>query len=308
MLCEKPSRNELEYVTSDAFGGTWQLTAVGTTVRVLAAADDGTATYGLFLDGGNGGTLKLVKRTRGGATKITTLDSPGASNGSVVAVQGSWWATWSRIPDGCLCYHVWEARTMGKDVAAHDTGREGTQTRMVALSPTAVEVVRSGGSTSLGGGISVVRADATGWHADHYVVGTATNSEATSDPDITRLGTATAVSWIQRAKDGTHHVVYADDSTGQWRKHTFSAPVADYGRCRLALSQGRLFLGWPIVANGHGRVRLAERFEGRWAEADLSDGTGSTHVTLVGLGAFLGRAQVVMESTVDSLRTRVRHQ
>ena len=308
MLCEKPTRNELEYVTSAAFGGKWTLTAVGTAVRVLAVADDGTATYGLFLDGGNGGALKLVKRTRGGATKTTTVDPLGAGSAAIVAVQGSWWATWSRIPDGFSTPHVWEARTMGRDVATHDTGRQGAEMRMVPLSATSVEIVRGGGSPTLGGGISVVRADAAGWHTDRFVVGSATFSADASHPAITRLGAVTAVCWNQRAKDGTHHTVYADDSSGQWRKHAFTAPASDYGPCRLASSEGRLLLAWSTDVNGRQRVHVAERFQGRWAEADLSDGTSSTEVLLVGLGAYLGRAQVVMQSRVTSLTTRVRHQ
>jgi hypothetical protein len=161
----------------------------------------------------------------------------------------------------------------------------------------------------------VVRADAAGWHADHYVVGSATSSEGTSAPDITRIGAQTGVSWIQRTASGGYGVVLADDSSGTWRTHTFRPPVSSNGygplsSLHLAYSEGRLLLGWSTPVKGRAFAHVAERFRGRWVEADLGDGLPNGDAFLVGLAAFGGRAQVVMENRGGDRvpATMLRHQ
>jgi hypothetical protein len=306
-------------VASQTFGGRWKLTRIGPVGRLLAVADDGTATYGLSLEGGNPAVLKLVKRTHAGKTSITTLDRDAAgADGSLAASHGQWWALWSKPDGGCACFHLFESRTMGSHIAPHFTGRVGRQPDMIALSATAVQVVRNTGFQAEGGPIAVTTADAGGWHADVMVLATSGSSPYGYWPRIVRGDGVTSISWLQRNKDALYDIAYADDRGGVWRRHTFAAPASSrsyrtygpYGPPYLAFSQGRLYLGWSTPVNGRGIGHVVELYRGHWSEANLSDGQRDGDAVFVGLVAFQGRAQVVLENRGGSRATAtwVRHQ
>jgi hypothetical protein len=322
MVCTTPDgEGALYYVASAAFGSRWHLTRVASGRTVLDVADDGSTTYGLV---DNGSALEVFARTHAGVVKVTRLADTGDGSdveGAITARQGKWWALWSEASGDCACFPLYEARTMGTPLKAHDTGKVGREMRLVAVSDTAVEVVRDTRPGAIAGSIVVTRVDGAGWHKDTYLEGTqAPDSGSGFQPDVIQVGEVTEVTWIRM--DATvrdaYKVMYADNASKAWRTHAFTVPAAfpkgalvTWRPAYLVASRDRTAVGWTTVVGGRSVAHLAERVGKRWVEADLPSGIANRSSFLSGLGAWQGRLQCVFDVVDDATNqdtTVVRHQ
>jgi hypothetical protein len=235
---------------------------------VLGVAVDGQDTYLLYAasDG-----VRITKRTAAGAftagRRLSTFGLGGAiePRGDVIATGGTWWAVWDEPvgPGGEFAQtELFQAKTYGTDLARQRITFNGVCDAAPSLAK------RPGGGAVLAWERNDCEA---GQVSDVWIASSlngswtsrplATGGNLNTQPDLSTAGAATFVAWI---RDG--HAVEADNTSGEFRSHTF-VTLASF-RPRVAASLGRVFVIWTTPGN---RTFFAERVGGTWSGAYLSD-------------------------------------
>jgi hypothetical protein len=293
------------YVQGDGTKTFLRRTATTRRVReIFDVADDGGATYVLYVGGGE---VRLLTRTRGGLVKdqvLNPLDSGGGDRwGSLVASKGKWWAVWTQ-PGGGL----WQAHTMGAITAARFTL---THTRggvyypdLTVLSSTTVGMVWVTGHTN---GCSTIEwgqsSGANTWTRSSSLHACGTQ------PVVSHAGGVWRVAWLQQFSATAYNVTYADHASGRWVKHPFTPRQSSLDpspqTLSLAVSGSTVALAYTTEEpGGASRAIVDIRRGGRWTSTLLvaasHKGAVETRTGAVGLSGPKGaRAQLLLTDVDD---------
>jgi hypothetical protein len=280
--------------------------------KLLDVADDGTATYLLYVSGGASPQVRMLSRSRVGAVKDQLLRSSPADQGSVVAAKGKWWAAWT-APDPSKLETLWQAHTMGTRTAAHQTLANDPgpvyDPSLSLVSASTVAMVWSSGYPA--------ECPRLEWGKSNGARKWTRSSSLKSCGRGARVlvtGHTWRVVWLQRRSDGKTHVVFAQRTgAGAWSRHSFTHVSSGSHIWTPALSLTGLgtsvAAGWA-VADSHGvsHAVVATRRAGHWAETLLSAGSRSGVPILsvagaVGLSATNGAHTQVLLTEDDSAGT-----
>jgi hypothetical protein len=283
-------------------GTTWTQETTPYRGSVMGVAWDATGTYLLYLDLRSSPEVRITKRlTDGTYTPGRVLSRSGASanpEGDVVATGGKWWAVWTEFAGSQL--DLFQAYTIGGSPHARQritTNPLWDWGPTLALTPGStfpLTLIWVRGNTE---GASATQTDL------RRALGSASGSWSSSTlatlgfnnfwPDARVVGTTTYLTWI---RDGGAMV--ADNQSGRFVSHRFNTPAIEFGRPRVGVSSGIVFVGWTTTVN---RTFVAARVGGVWSGAFASPAGVPRHQFLVGLVPRAGKATALNVSVTSRL-------
>lgn len=283
-------------------GTTWIQESTPYRGSVMGVAWDTTGTYLLYLDLRSSPEVRITKRlTDGTYTPGRVLSRSGASanpEGDVVATGGEWWAVWVEFAGPQL--DLFQAYTIGGSPHARQritTNPLWDWGPTLALTPGStfpLTLIWVRGNTE---GESATQTDL------RRALGSASGSWSSSTlatlgfnnfwPDARVVGTTTYLTWI---RDGGAMV--ADNQSGRFVSHRFNTPAIEFGRPRVGVSSGIVFVGWTTTVN---RTFVAARVGGGWSGAFASPAGVPRHQFLVGLVPRAGKATALNVSVTSRL-------
>ena len=245
--------------------------------KMLDVADDGTATYLLYVSGGKAPQVRLLSRSRSGTVKDQLLRSSTADQGSVVAAKGKWWAAWT-APDPGKLETLWQAHTMGTKTAAHQTLANDPgpiyDPALSLLTSSTVAMVWSSGYPA--------ECPTLEWGKSSGAKKWTRSSSLKSCGRAARIlvtGKTWRVVWLQRRSDAKQHVVFAQRTgSAAWSKHSFthvnSGTHIWTPALSLAASGTSAAVGWTANdSHGISHAVAGIRRAGHWTETLLSAGS-----------------------------------
>ena len=283
-------------------GTTWTQETTPYRGTVMGVAWDTTGTYLLYLDLRSSPEVRITKRlTDGTYTPGRVLSRSGASanpEGDVVATGGQWWAVWTEFTGSQL--DLFQAYTIGGSPHARQritTNPLWDWGPTLALTPGStfpLTLIWVRGNTE---GESATQTDL------RRALGSASGSWSSSTlatlgfnnfwPDARVVGTTTYLTWI---RDGGAMV--ADNQSGRFVSHRFNTPAIEFGRPRVGVSSGIVFVGWTTTVN---RTFVAARVGGVWSGAFASPAGVPRHQFLVGLVPSASKATALNVSVTSRL-------
>jgi hypothetical protein len=273
-------------------GATWTQETTPYRGWVMGVAWDTTGSYLLYLDTRPGQGIRITKRLTDGTYTSGRLLSPNwasafATQGDVVASGGQWWAVWAEFVGEHR--ELFQAYTMG--------GVSHARQRITSnpLDDWAPTLALTPGSTFPLTLIWVRGGSAVGPEPPsdlRRALGTASGTWSSSTlatagflnawPDARVVGTTTYLTWIRDDR-----AMVADNQTGRFVSHRFNTPAVPFGRPRVGVSSGIVFVGWTTTVN---RTFVAARGGGVWSGAYASPAGLPRSQRLVGLAPNAGKA------------------
>jgi hypothetical protein len=250
--------------------------------RVLAVADDGSATYLLYAaaDG-----TRITSRTRGGVFTPGRRVSPvTAGSGDVIAQGGRWWAVWSE-PSGSRA-SLYQARTIGTALARRRVTFAAAADARPSLARTVTGAVMAFDRSSAGrSDLYQARATVGGnWSLTRF-----TSDGQSSRPALAVAGSAAYLAWQRGPR-----IAEASGAWASLRGHTFA--TAGTGP-RVAVSGGHFVVAWSTTpSTGPPHAFLAERGGAVWTGNDITAAAPGRE-TVVALTARAGNATVLGAET-----------
>jgi hypothetical protein len=231
-------------IVTASVGGAWRRISSPWSGRVLAAADDGSTTFVLWIDAS--GRLQIGRRPHDGAACAPTqLSGQGANDADLVARAGRWWAVWSTSSctshmDGCSTV-LRQAKSLGRGVRPESVLPKADPAGTLDVLPSLA--LRDDGAV-----LVFLRRDSQG-DVIHYAVagldGRWTDSvfEPAAGarefaPDVTVANGRVVVGWV---RDGLP-VVAMDDAAGHFTRYALPYR-SETSEVRVAASAGRAFVG-----------------------------------------------------------------
>jgi hypothetical protein len=277
---------------------------------VLAVAWDTTGTYLLYLDAARL-ELRITKRladgTYTGGRLLSThvaVDGSAFSQGDVVAVGGRWWAVWREhvAADGSPGDEfdqtdLFQAYTFGGTLHARrriTTNPQWDSAPTLAARPGStfpLTLIWARGGSDLDPGQTDLRR-ALGNAAGNWSSSTfATLGTLNFWPDAQVVGTTTYVTWN---RDG--RAVAAHNRSGSFASHAFRTPAIQNARSRIAVSAGRVVVGWTAPTTTTFRTFVAKRVGATWTGAYASPASATRLQFLQGVAPRGGEATAVILS------------
>lgn len=281
-------------------GSSWARSATPYRGRVLAAADDGAATF-LLYQASDG--IRITKRTHAGAlTAGRRISAFTGTNpfptGDLVAFTNQWWAVWTEQV-GSTTEGTPMQLFQGKTIGAGDCIDPFDRRRITFLGTndeTPSLVLRPASAGASGADLVWSRNDGLRGESGHIWLASADCSAAWRsrqlsfagrndlDPDLFRYAGVDHAVWTRDLAS----VVYANNGGGAFTGRTFSPGGFSP---RVAVSGANIFVGFQ---NAHQHPALA-LFRGGWTVRDLTPTAGPQRLLAVtaagGLGTVLAASE-----------------
>jgi hypothetical protein len=284
-------------------GSTWTRAQSPLRGRVLATADDGSATFLLYQS--SSGVWVAKRPHTGGLVNVqristTALGGAVVSTGDLVAITDQWWAVWSEQvgPGGEFApQKLFQSKTIGagdcidpivkQQITINpslDDERPSIVLKPASAGASGAELffARTNGEAGTSGHIW---RGAAGCDADWSFRQLSFAGQIDLNPDASRSGVGNNHVTFQR--DGSH-IVYLNNSSGTYRGRQFATPGVEP---RVTTSQGVVFVAFRDFRQ-HPFVAIFR--SGAWAGRDLTPGAGGQLVLAV--TASGGRGTVLAAS------------
>jgi hypothetical protein len=264
--------------------------------QMLDVADDGTATYLLYIGGRGHTQARLLIRSHTGKVKDQLLGpvyEHVGNYGSVVATKGKWWAVWTEPGRQS---GLWQAHTMGSNTVAHliltKTPGQIFSPDLTVLSSTTVGMVWSQGRYP--------GCDTIDWGRSSGAVSWTRSSNLRAcgmHPAVSHGGGIWRIAWLNGGD-----VMFADHASGHWVKRLLSTGDTQSAgdSVSLAVIRSTVAVGWTTKdANGQSRGVLDVRRAGHWTntliDTDIRADVIHESVAAVGLsGSQGGHSQILL--------------